>query len=120
MSSALFGRGTTTQIGAMHRAEQLNRELMEIRGMLTDVQKVPEMVAEMKQQIQEMKARLDAMGVPEIEPLPVVTQEQIEEINNKIEALKLLQTPQVTAGSLQALERRVDAKIAAAVKPSIV
>jgi hypothetical protein len=117
MSSALFGRGTNTQIGGMHRAEQLNRELSEIRGMLTDVQKVPEMVAKMMEQIQDLKARLDAMGIPEIDPVPPVTQEQINEINNKIEALKLLQTPQVTTGSLQALERRLDAKIATAVRP---
>jgi len=112
MSSTLFGRGTTTQIGAMHRAEKVNRELTEIRELLQAVADVPRQVAEMKQSIQAMAARLDALNIPKIDREPV-TMDHLDDLESKIEALKVLQTPQVTTASLQALERRIDAKLAA-------
>ena len=111
MSSTLFGRGTTTQIGAMHRAEKVNRELGEIRELLQAVADVPRQVAEMKQSIQAMAARLDALNIPKIDREPV-TMDHLDDLETKIEALKVLQAPQVTTSSLQALERRIDAKLA--------
>lgn len=115
MSSALFGRGTMTQIGAMHRAETVNRELSEIRDLLRTVADVPRLVAAMASKIQDLEARLDALNIPKIEREPV-TMDHIDDLDTKIEALKVLQAPQVTTASLSALERRVDAKLAALTK----
>ena len=111
MSSTLFGRGTHTQVGAMHRAEAVNRELAELRALVTEVKAVPEIVNELKQMVLDMKGRLDAMNIPQL--APQVSQGQLDELESKIEALKVLQAPQVTTASLQALERRIDAKIKA-------
>ena len=109
MSSTLFGRGTHTQIGAMHRAETVNRELVEIRGLLEEIKAIPETVRELKQAVLDMRTRLDAMNIPEL--APQVKQEQLDDIEAKIEALKVLQAPQVTSASLQALERRLETKL---------
>ena len=114
MSSALFGRGTHTQVGVMHRAESVNRELAEIRDLLLEVKAVPDAVKELKQMVLDMKHRLDNMNIPDL--APQVTQEQLEDLESKIEALKVLQAPQVTTASLQALERRMDTKIQAILK----
>jgi hypothetical protein len=111
MSSTLFGRGTHTQVGAMHRAEAVNRELAEIRTLLQEVKAIPETVAELKKTVLEMRERLDNMNIPHL--TPQVTHEQLDELSTRIEALKVLQAPQVTAASLQALERRIDAKLQA-------
>ena len=111
MSSTLFGRGTTTQIGAMHRAEKVNRELAEIRELLQSVANVPRIVAAMTQTISAIEARLDALNIPKLDREPV-TMDHIDDLETKIEALKVLQAPQVTTASLQALERRIDAKLA--------
>jgi hypothetical protein len=51
------------------------------------------------------------MNIPQL--APQVSQGQLDELESKIEALKVLQAPQVTTASLQALERRIDAKIKA-------
>jgi len=115
MSSTLFGRGTMTQIGAMHRAETVNRELAEIRDLLRTVADVPRLVAAMATKIQDLEARLDQLNIPKIEREPV-TMDHIDDLDTKIEALKVLQAPQVTAASLTALERRVDVKLAALTK----
>jgi hypothetical protein len=111
MSSTLFGRGTHLQVGGMHRAEAVNRELAELRALVTEVKAVPEIVNELKQMVLDMKGRLDAMNIPQL--APQVSQGQLDELESKIEALKVLQAPQVTTASLQALERRIDAKIKA-------
>ena len=111
MSSTLFGRGTHTQVGSMHRAEAVNRELAEIRQLLLEVKAIPDTVRELKQAVSDMRGRLDAMNIPEL--VPQVKQEQLDELESKIEALKVLQAPQVTTASLQALERRLDVKIKA-------
>jgi hypothetical protein len=110
MSSTLFGRGTHTQVGLANRAENLNRELAEIRALLEEVRAVPALVQELRASVLEMKDRLDAMNVPQL--TPAVTQEQFAELETRVEALKVLQAPQVTMASLQALERRLDAKFA--------
>ncbi len=95
----------------MHRAEAVNRELAELRALVTEVKAVPEIVNELKQMVLDMKGRLDAMNIPQL--APQVSQGQLDELESKIEALKVLQAPQVTTASLQALERRIDAKIKA-------
>ena len=105
MSSAIFGRGTFSQIGAMHRAEMVNRELADIRALLEEVKTIPDTVRELKQAVSEMRQRMDAMNVPQL--APQVSQEQLDELESKIEALKVLQAPQVTSANLQALERRL-------------
>jgi len=109
MSSAIFGRGTHTQIGSMHRAESINRELAEIRELLKEVKEVPVLVRELKAAVQDMHARLDALHVPHL--TPAVTQEQLRELEIRIDALKVLQTPQVTIAALQSLEKKLDMKI---------
>ena len=109
MTSTLYNRGTMTQVGSMHRAENVNRELMEIRGLLLEVKAVPDIVKELTAAVNEMKQRLDTMNIPQI--TPQVSHEQLEELETRIEALRVLQVPQVTAASLQALERRIDAKL---------
>lgn len=116
MSSTLFGRGTHTQVGAAHRAEVVNRELNEIRDLLKEIKEIPDTVRELKEMVLEMKDRLDTMNVPQL--APQVTQEQLDDLETRIEALKVLQAPQVTAASLQALEKRLEKKIIAA-KPTI-
>jgi len=109
MTSTLFGRGTHTQVGVMHRAEEVNRAIAEIRDLLVEVKEIPGIVRELKAEVQEMRERLDAMNVPTL--APQVTREELEELETRIEALKVLQTPQVTSASLQALERRLEAKM---------
>ena len=109
MSSTLFNRGTLLHVGSMHRAEAVNRELAEIRQLLLEVKAIPDTVRELKQAVTNMRERLDAMNIPQL--APQVSQEQLDELESKIEALKVLQAPQVTSASLQALERRLDIKI---------
>ena len=109
MSSVIFGRGTHLQVGSMDRAEAVNRELAEIRQLLLEVKAIPDTVRELKQAVTDMRERLDAMNIPQL--APQVSQEQLDELESKIEALKVLQAPQVTTASLQALERRLDIKI---------
>ena len=111
MSSTLFGRGTHTQVGSMHRAESVNRDLAEIKQLLLDVKAIPDTVRELRQAVVDMKQRLDSMNIPTLEPQ--VSQEQLDELETRIEALKVLQAPQVTGASLQSLERRIDAKLQA-------
>jgi len=113
MSSTLFGRGTHTQVGAMHRAEEVNRELAEIRQLLQEVKAIPETVRALRAAVLEMNQRLDALNVPKLvsESEPPVTRQELAELETRIEALKVLQAPQVTAASLQALERRIEAKM---------
>ena len=114
MSSTLFGRGTHTQVGAMHRAETVNRELAEIRVLLEEVKAIPDTVRELKELVQDMRQRLENMNIPEL--VAPVKQEQLDELESKIEALKVLQAPQVTTANLQSLERRIDAKLQALIK----
>ena len=89
----------------MHRAEAVNRELAEIRVLIEEIREVPAMVSELRAMVLEMRERLDAMNVPQL--APVVTQDQLAELETRIEALKVLQAPQVTMAHLQALEKRL-------------
>lgn len=114
MSSTLFGRGTTTQVGAMHRTETLRTEIAEIRKLLTDVSQVPAIVKALGDEVRTMKARLDTLHVPDL--APAVTQEQVDDLESRVEALRVLQSSMgggVSLTQLQALERRIDAKIKA-------
>ena len=114
MSSTLFGRGTNSQTGVMFRTEKINRELSEIRDLVKTVTNVPETLDNFRTILTDITARLDALNIPQLsEP---VTMDHIDDLETKIEALKVLQAPQVTTASLAALERRVDAKIAALTK----
>lgn len=98
----------------MHRAEAVNRELAEIRALIEEVRGVPAMVRELQTMVLEMRERLDAMNVPQL--APAVTQDQLGELETRIEALKVLQAPQVTMATLQALEKRLETKLAGRVK----
>jgi hypothetical protein len=98
----------------MFRTEKINREIAEIRDLVHTVRHVPETLDNFRKILAETTARLDALNIPQLsEP---VTMDHIDDLETKIEALKVLQAPQVTTASLQALERRVDAKIAALTK----
>jgi hypothetical protein len=109
MSSTLFGRGTHTQVGSAHRAETVNRELAEIRALLNEVRTIPDTVRALSDAVADMRARLDGLNVPTLEA--PVTQGQVDELAAKIEALKVLQAPQVTTAHLTALERRLEARL---------
>lgn len=117
MSSSLFGRGTFAQIGGAHRAEQSRKEFDQIWTALKALAELPAIVEELNGKVTALTKRLDALGAPQIkdgtgddEPQPA-TQAQIEELNSKIEALKVLGFGSVTQASLTALEKRLSAKL---------
>jgi hypothetical protein len=89
----------------------MNRELAEIKRLLIDVSAVPEIVKELQATVANMNRRMDQLNIPSLEPH--VTREELGELETRIEALKVLQAPQVTAASIQSLERRIDAKLQA-------
>jgi len=95
----------------MHRAESVNRDLAKIKQLLLEVKAIPDTVRELRQAVVDMKQRLDSMNIPTL--APQVSQEQFDELETRIEALKVLQAPQITGASLQSLERRIDAKLQA-------
>jgi len=105
MSSTLFGRGTTGQVGSMHRVETIQREIAELRQLLTDVKQVPDLVKELTEQVRGLHARLDALNVPQL--APAVSQSQFDELESRVEALRVLQSSMVTPAMLSALERRL-------------
>lgn len=114
MSSSLFGRGTFSQIGGAHRAEQIRKEFDQIWMALKALADLPAIVEELSGKLETLTKRLDAMGAPQVkdetEEEPA-TQAQIEELNTKIEALKVLGFGSVTQASLTALEKRLTAKL---------
>jgi len=110
--SSVTGSGRFSQIGAMHRAEKVNRELQEMRDLLKEVREVPALVIALQKTVSELQGRLDALNIPKLtEP---VTIDHIDDLESKIDALRALQGSQVSTAALQALERRIDAKLAAA------
>ena len=114
MSSTLYARGTTTQIGAMHRAVKVDREIAELRSLMEEVRAVPALVADLRKSMDQLASRLDALNIPKMgEP---VSMDHIDDLDSKIEALKILQSSQASNSGLQALERRMDGKLAAALK----
>jgi hypothetical protein len=113
--SSVSGSGRFTQLGSAHRAEKVNRELAEIRDLLVEVRAIPALVRDLQGQVANMRARLDALNIPKVDA-ELVTMDHIDDLETKIDALRSLQGSQVSATALQALERRVDAKIAAALR----
>lgn len=111
MTSALGGSGRNTQLGAMDRALKLDRALQELRGLVDEVKSVPAQLEELKMTVDALFNRVNSLNIPRL--APAVTLEQLEELETKVDALRVLQAPQVTLSNLTALERRIDAKIAA-------
>ena len=117
MSSTLFGRGTMTQVGGAYRTEQINRELGEIRALLTELRELPGRIRELADAVAVMEARLTACNVPELAtaesaPSQAITREEIDELATRIEAVRVLQSgPVATPSMIAALERRLEAKI---------
>jgi hypothetical protein len=124
MSSTLFGRGTTSQVGGAHRAESLTRDIADIRKILEDVKHIPEIVGNLTKIVESMQSRLSLAQVPELndesenerqsqkEGQGQVTREEFDDLTARIEAVRFLQAPSVTIAMFQAFERRIDAKIA--------
>lgn len=111
MTSALGGSGRNTQLGAMDRAIKLDRALQELRGLVEEVKSVPSQLEELKMTVDALFNRVNSLNIPRL--APAVTLEQLQELETKVDALRVLQAPQVTLSNLTALERRIDAKIAA-------
>jgi hypothetical protein len=73
MSSTLFGRGVNAQVGMRRRAEQVNRELAEVKAATTEIKDVPRDIYMIKAQVasfektvlahlQALEKRLDGFG----------------------------------------------------------
>lgn len=112
MTSAIGGSGRSTQLGAMDRALKQDRAIQELRSLVDEVKSVPAQLEELKMTVEALFNRVNSLNIPQLEP--TVSLEQFQELERRIEALRVLQAPQVTVGSLNALEKRLDAKIAAA------
>ena len=75
---------------------------------------MPALVADLRKSMDQLAARLDSLNIPKMgEP---VSMDHIDDLDSKIEALKILQGSQASNSGLQALERRIDGKLAAALK----
>ena len=95
----------------MDRALKLDRALQELRGLVDEVKSVPVQLEELKMTVDALFNRVNSLNIPRL--APAVTLEQLQELETKVDALRVLQAPQVTLSNLTALERRIDAKIAA-------
>jgi hypothetical protein len=112
MTSAIGGSGRSTQLGAMDRALKQDRAIQELRTIIDEIKSVPAQLEELKMTVEALFNRVNSLNIPQLEP--TVTLAQFQELEQRIDALRVLQAPQVTVGSLNALEKRLDAKIAAA------
>ena len=75
---------------------------------------MPALVADLRKSMDQLASRIDALNIPKMgEP---VSMDHIDDLDSKIEALKILQASQASNSGLQALERRMDGKLAAALK----
>ena len=111
MSSVMNGGGRHTQLGAMDRAVKQDRAIQELRTTIDEVKSVPAQLEELKMTVEALFNRVNSLNIPRLEP--AVSQDQITELDARIDALRVLQGPQVTMATLNALEKRIDAKIAA-------
>lgn len=93
----------------MDRALRQERAIQELRVIVEDVKSVPTQLEELKMTIDALFNRVNSLNIPKLEPS--VTMEQFHELETRIEALRVLQAPQVTLATLNALEKRLDAKI---------
>jgi hypothetical protein len=111
MTSALGGSGRNTQLGAMDRALRQERAIQDLRTIVEEVKSMPAQMEELKMTVDALFNRVNSLNIPRLEA--PVTQEQLQEIDSRVEAIRVLQTPQVTIAMLNALEKRLDAKITA-------
>jgi hypothetical protein len=109
MTSALGGSGRNTQLGAMDRALRQERAIQELRTVVEDVKSVPSQLEELKMTVDALFNRVNSLNIPHLEPS--VTLGQFNDLESKVEAVRVLQTPQVTLAMLNALEKRLDSKI---------
>ena len=111
MTSALGGSGRNTQLGAMDRALRQERAIQDLRTIVEEVKSVPAQLEELKMTVDALFNRVNSLNIPRLEPS--VTLDQFHELESKIEAVRVLQGPQVTLATLNALEKRLDTKITA-------
>jgi hypothetical protein len=111
MTSTMNGSGRNTQLGAMDRALKQDKAIQELRVLIDDVKSVPSQLEELKMTVDALFNRVNSLNIPRLEA--PVTRDELEALDAKIDALRVLQTPQVTTASLNALEKRLEAKIAA-------
>jgi len=105
------GSGRNTQLGAMDRALKQDKAIQELRVLIDEVKSVPSQLEELKMTVDALFNRVNSLNIPRLEA--PVTRDELEALDAKIDALRVLQTPQVTTASLNALEKRLEAKIAA-------
>jgi len=110
MTSALGGSGRNTQLGAMDRALRQDRAIQDLRSIVEEVKSVPAQLEELKMTVDALFNRVNSLNIPKLEP--AITHEQFQGLESKIEAVRVLQGPQVTMSMLTALEKRLEAKIA--------
>ena len=111
MTSALGGSGRNTQLGAMDRALRQERAIQDLRSIVEEVKSVPAQLEELKMTVDALFNRVNSLNIPRLEPS--VTLEQFQELESRIEAVRVLQAPQITLATLNALEKRLDTKITA-------
>lgn len=111
MTSALGGSGRSTQLGAMDRALKQDRAIQELRTIVDEVKSVPAQLEELKMTVDALFNRVNSLNIPRLEA--PVAREELDALDAKIEALRVLQAPQITMANLNALEKRLDSKIAA-------
>jgi hypothetical protein len=114
MTSALGGSGRSTQLGAMDRALKQDRAIQELRTLIDEVKSVPAQLEELKMTVDALYNRVNSLNIPRLEA--PITREELEALDAKIEALRVLQAPQITMANLNALEKRLDAKLEAVIK----
>ena len=58
--------------------------------------------------------RVNSLNIPRLEA--PITREELDALDAKIDALRVLQAPQITMANLNSLEKRLDAKLEAVLK----
>jgi len=111
MTSAIGGSGRSTQLGAMDRALKQDRAIQELRTIIDEVKSVPAQLEELKMTVDALFIRVNSLNIPRLEA--PIAREELEALDAKLEALRVLQVPQITIANLNALEKRLDAKITA-------
>jgi len=111
MTSAIGGSGRSTQLGAMDRALKQDRAIQELRTLIDEVKSVPAKLEELKMTVDALYNRVNSLNIPRLEA--PITREELDALDAKIDALRVLQAPQITMANLNALEKRLDGKITA-------
>jgi uncharacterized coiled-coil DUF342 family protein len=105
------GGGRHTQLGAMDRAVKQDRAIQELRVIIDEVKSVPAQLEELKMTVEALFNRVNSLNIPRLEA--PITREELDALDAKIDALRVLQGPQITMANLNALEKRLDTKISA-------